>query len=78
MKKYHIIFTTTNFLIVVNAFRNLSENGHLEAKNLSIVREYVSEMGVELLGRFGEWEYPNMNVCIEKAMIAAKEYERHE
>jgi len=45
-------------------------------KNLSIIKEYMSQMGIELIGRFGEWEYPNMDVCIEKAIIAAQECKR--
>ena len=38
------------------------------AKNLTLIKEYMSQLGINLLGRFGEWEYPNMDICIERAM----------
>jgi hypothetical protein len=38
------------------------------AKNLTLIKKHMSRLGINLLGRFGEWEYPNMDVCIERAM----------
>jgi len=38
------------------------------AKNIILIKEYMSQLGINLLGRFGEWEYPNMDICIERAM----------
>jgi len=38
------------------------------AKTLTLVKEYMSRLGINLLGRFGEWEYPNMDICIERAL----------
>lgn len=32
------------------------------------IREYMKKQNLYLLGRFGEWEYYNMDICIEKAM----------
>lgn len=36
-----------------------------------IIKEYLENIGLHTLGRFGEWEYYNMDVCIESAMRLA-------
>ncbi len=33
-------------------------------KNMRIIRNYANKMGIRLLGRFGEFEYLNMDACI--------------
>lgn len=33
-----------------------------------IIKNYLEEIGIETLGRFGEWDYYNMDICIEKAL----------
>lgn len=40
-------------------------------KNVKIVRDYVSQTGIILCGRFAEFEYINMDVCIERAIQLA-------
>jgi protoporphyrinogen oxidase len=35
-------------------------------KNIQKIRAYFDDIGIKLLGRFAEWEYPNMDVCIKK------------
>lgn len=43
------------------------------ADNLSVVKPYLSSVGVHCLGRFAEWQYYNMDVCIKKAFeLSAK------
>jgi len=37
------------------------------ARNMEVIRRYFAETGIELLGRFAEWEYYNMDICIERA-----------
>jgi protoporphyrinogen oxidase len=41
-------------------------------KATSIVREYLSRIGIYTLGRFGEWQYYNMDVCIKKSIELSK------
>jgi protoporphyrinogen oxidase len=36
-------------------------------KNVSKLREFMSGEGIELCGRFGEFEYLNMDACMERA-----------
>ena len=36
------------------------------------IKSYLNDIGLYTLGRFGEWEYYNMDICIEKAMIMAE------
>lgn len=36
------------------------------------IKNYMEKQNLYLLGRFGEWEYYNMDICIEKAMELAK------
>ncbi len=40
--------------------------------NIRIVREYIKSLGIHLCGRFAEFEYLNMDACIEKAITLAK------
>ncbi len=37
-------------------------------KNIGIVKEYCSEIGIPLVGRFAQFEYLNMDGCIRSAM----------
>lgn len=37
------------------------------AANMSLIKKYFAEARIELLGRFAEWEYYNMDVCVERA-----------
>lgn len=41
-----------------------------------IVREYVEGLGIRLLGRFGRWEYLNMDQCVRDALALAKELDQ--
>lgn len=38
------------------------------SKNREYIFEYLSKIGLHTLGRFGEWEYYNMDICIKKAI----------
>lgn len=40
---------------------------------ISQVKESLNPIGISLLGRFAEWEYFNMDACIESAMNLKKE-----
>jgi len=41
------------------------------AKNVAVVREYFAALGVELLGRFGQFDYINMDECLRRAQVLA-------
>lgn len=40
-------------------------------KSVKILKEYLESVGLYTLGRFGEWEYYNMDVCMERALQLA-------
>lgn len=37
-------------------------------ENIRIVKDYMSEMGIDIVGRFAEFKYLNMDDCIKSAM----------
>jgi protoporphyrinogen oxidase len=41
-------------------------------KNITIIREYMDSIGMKLCGRFSEFEYLNMDVCVEKGVRMAE------
>lgn len=41
--------------------------------NLKIVKTYLNEAGIDLLGRFSEFKYLNMDACVENVMNYVKE-----
>jgi protoporphyrinogen oxidase len=36
------------------------------------VKSYLTKLGMHVLGRFGEWEYYNMDICIKRSIEIAK------
>lgn len=46
---------------------------HDTRKNINILKSLLKPYGIFLLGRFAEWEYYNMDKCIEAAMQLKKE-----
>ncbi|WP_035589337.1 protoporphyrinogen/coproporphyrinogen oxidase [Hippea jasoniae] len=40
-----------------------------------IIKDYLIEIGLYSIGRFGEWEYYNMDVCMESAMNLVRKIE---
>lgn len=36
------------------------------------IKDYLNEIGIYSIGRFGEWEYYNMDICMESAMKLSK------
>ena len=36
--------------------------------SVEVIKSYLSKVGIQTLGRFGEWEYYNMDICIKKAI----------
>lgn len=44
---------------------------HNYRKSVDTIKHFFSEMGIILCGRFGEWEYLNMDACVMRAMKVA-------
>lgn len=42
-------------------------------KNVGIIREYLGEYGIHTVGRFGEWQYFNMDHSMRSGKTAAEE-----
>ncbi|TDT67873.1 UDP-galactopyranose mutase [Hypnocyclicus thermotrophus] len=40
--------------------------------NMSLIKDYFKNRNLILHGRFAEWEYPNMDICIKKSMNLAE------
>ena len=40
-------------------------------ENLRIVRDFLGSLGIETLGRFGEYEYINMDEVIKRSIMVA-------
>ena len=40
-------------------------------KNLDVIRSFLSNFNFILHGRFAEWDYPNMDICIERSLLLA-------
>jgi protoporphyrinogen oxidase len=41
-------------------------------KNIKILRDYLEQRGILLCGRFGEFEYLNMDACVKRALELGK------
>lgn len=41
-------------------------------KSTYIVKEYLKNIGIHSIGRFGEWQYYNMDICIKQSLDLAK------
>lgn len=39
-----------------------------------LIKNYLKSIGIHSIGRFGEWEYYNMDVCIKKCIDLAKQF----
>lgn len=43
------------------------------ASTTKTIKNYLNEIGLKSIGRFGEWEYYNMDICMESAMKLVKD-----
>ncbi|MCJ7458053.1 MAG: hypothetical protein MUP17_03560, partial [candidate division Zixibacteria bacterium] len=41
-------------------------------KNIGIVKNYIEKLGIVLCGRFAEFEYLNMDACIQRGRNLAE------
>ncbi|MCD7973941.1 MAG: NAD(P)-binding protein [Candidatus Azobacteroides sp.] len=44
----------------------------------TLIKEYLQESGLFTLGRFGEWQYYNMDICIKKTIDLSKKIKESE
>jgi Protoporphyrinogen oxidase len=44
--------------------------------SVGLIKDYLDGIGLHTLGRFGEWEYYNMDVCIDSAMSLVARLDR--
>lgn len=56
---------------------NISEHAYVVfdsnyERSVSIIKQFLDRIGLYTLGRFGEWDYYNMDISIEKAMELSK------
>ncbi|MCS7232247.1 MAG: FAD-dependent oxidoreductase [Elusimicrobiota bacterium] len=47
------------------------------SKNIKILREHMREIGIDLVGRFGEFRYLNMDGCIRRVMEYLDEMDKN-
>lgn len=41
---------------------------HNHIKSVTMIKDFLTSIGIYTVGRFGEWEYYNMDACIESVM----------
>lgn len=47
------------------------------SKNIKIIKDYIKKIGIELCGRFSEFEYLNMDACVEKGLKIAEKFNQN-
>lgn len=52
-----------------HAYAVFDENYHYA---VPLILDYLSNIGIHSIGRFGEWQYYNMDICIKRSMDLAK------
>jgi protoporphyrinogen oxidase len=64
-KKDSFLKTPLAYNVSEHAYVVFDQNYDISVK---AIKSYLSNLGIKTLGRFGEWEYYNMDICIKKAM----------
>jgi protoporphyrinogen oxidase len=68
-KKFDYLIEPLDYNISDYAYVVYDKNYNSATKN---IKEYLSSIGLHTIGRFGEWEYYNMDICMESAMKLVK------
>lgn len=68
-KKFSHLIKPLSYHVSDHAYVVYDEN-YVEAKR--VILEYLDKINLHTLGRFGEWEYYNMDLCIESAIKLAR------
>jgi protoporphyrinogen oxidase len=64
-KKDSFLLTPLDYHISKHAYVVFDDN---YAQNVNMIQDYLNKIGIHSIGRFGEWQYYNMDICIKKAM----------
>jgi len=68
-KKFDYLIEPLDYNLSNYAYVVYDQN-HSEATNK--IKDYLDEIGIHTIGRFGEWEYYNMDICMESAFKLVK------
>ena len=68
-KNFEYLIEPLDFHISNHAYIVYDKNYSTSTKK---IKEYLKQIGIYSLGRFGEWEYYNMDVCMQSAFNLAK------
>lgn len=68
-EKFKFLLKPVSYNVSDHAYVVFDENTN-SAKQ--IIKDYLNTIGFLTLGRFGEWEYYNMDICINSAMEMSK------
>jgi len=63
-KKYNYLIEPLDYNVSDHAYVVYDKN-YKEATTK--IKDYLDQIGIYTIGRFGEWEYYNMDICMEKA-----------
>lgn len=67
-KKFDYLLEPLDYNVSDYAYIVCDNNYHRSTKKIKV---FLEEIGIHSIGRFGEWEYYNMDVCMESAMMLA-------
>lgn len=68
-KKFKYLIKPIDFNVSDHAYVVYDKN---YSKSVNGIKAYLKEIGIESIGRFGEWEYYNMDLCMLSAINLAK------
>jgi protoporphyrinogen oxidase len=68
-KKFDYLLKPIGHNISDHAYVIFDEN---YTESVDGIKEYLKEIGLDSIGRFGEWEYYNMDICMKSAMNLSK------
>ena len=68
-KKDPFLLRPIDYNISGHAYVVFDENYYSATKN---IKDYIKSAGIYTLGRFGEWEYYNMDICIKSSIDTAR------
>ena len=68
-KKFDYLIEPLDYNLSNYAYVVYDQN-YSEATNK--IKDYLDEIGINTIGRFGEWEYYNMDICMESAFKLVK------
>ncbi len=64
-KKDNFLIRPVSYHVSKHAYVVFDQNYNCST---SAIKDYLSQAGIYTLGRFGEWQYYNMDICIEKSL----------